>query len=120
MNQPMRIALPVPAAGTALGGSGEAYVASLVVKVEDDNGVTTNTGGDTLEMLLIAMRIRHLAFDPRSFAFRTLSMDAAKFVKLVDANWSSIDASGQEVIDLADAAVSIAKGANTITFTQVN
>lgn len=123
MNQLVRMALPVPPAGTALNGSGEAYVASLQVYAEcgeDNASIGTGTTGDVLEALLMAANLRHLAFHPRTFAFSAFSMDGEKLAAALERNWSSIDAAGPEVVDLADMLVVFGKRTKTISFRQTN
>ena len=122
-NQPVRMALPVPPTGTALNGSGEAYIASLSIYVEsgaDNANVGTGTKGDILEALLLAVNLRHLAFHPRTFAFNAFGMDGPKLAGILERNWSSIDAAGPEVVDLADILIVFGKRSTTISFKQVN
>jgi hypothetical protein len=117
------MALPVPPVGTSLNGSGEAYIASLQVYAEcgeDNASIGTGTTGDVLEALLMAAKLRHLAFHPRTFAFSAFSMDGAKLVAALERNWSSIDASGPEVVDLADMLVVFGKRTRTVSFRQTN
>jgi hypothetical protein len=123
MTQPVRMALPVPPTGTALNGSGEAYVASLQIYAqcgEDNASIGTGTTGDVLESLLIAANLRHLAFHPRTFAFSDFSIDGAKLAAALERSWSSIDAAGPEVVDLADMLVVFGKNTKSILFRQTN
>ena len=123
MNAPVRMALPVPAAGTALNGSGEAYIASLRIFAQCDEtngGIGTATTGDIFETLLTTVGMRAKAFHPRTFAFTPFSIDAPKFAAMLERNWSSIDASGPDVVDLADILAVFGKNALTVSFRQVN
>lgn len=117
------MALPVPFVGTALDGSGEAYIASLQIHAEcseDNPGMSTVIKGDVLEALLMAVNLRHLAFHPRTFAFNAFSMDGPKFADILERKWSSVDAAGPEVVDLGDILVVFGKNAKTISFRQTN
>lgn len=122
-DQLVRMALPVPPVGTALDGSGEAYIASLQVRIEngdDDAEKGTVTTGEILESLLIAANLRHLAFHPRTFAFNAFRMDGPKLAAILERNWSSIDAAGPEAVEIAGILIGLGKLTRTVSFSQTN
>lgn len=83
-----RIALPLP--GCAISDEGDRYVASLDVRIAGEDG-SVETTGDMLEELLTAIRLRHLAFHPRTRAMTPYAMKALTLVAAIDRHWSSID-----------------------------
>lgn len=115
------MALPVPAPGTALNGSGEAYIASLQIQIDcgADKGYAETTG-DVLETLLMAVSLRGIAFHPRTFAFSPFGVNGSKFVALLERNWSSIDAAGSDVVNLANTLIDFGKRSQRISFQQIN
>lgn len=121
-----RIALPVPLAGNALDGSGEAYVASLDIMVEGMDAeaheatIGVATTGDLLEGLLMALRLRHTSFHPRTFAFNGQSVIGTKLADMIDSRWSSVDASGPDVIALARSVLEIARTSEMVRWRQKN
>lgn len=122
-DQPVRMALAVPPVGTALNGSGEAYIASLRILAEcgeDNGGLTTDMDGDVLESLLMAVNLRSFAFNARTFAFNPFSVDGAKFGALLERNWSSVDSSGPDVVALAKMIMIFGEKTRTISFRQIN
>lgn len=123
MNAIMRMALPVPAIGTAIGDEGDAYVASLAITVSVDGQPVGTLPGDVFEAIVTSMRVRHLAFHPRTRAFTAGSMKAPALVAAIDRNWSSIDGFAIEVDGLREAAQALrdaANGKSGVSWVQAN
>lgn len=123
MSDLIRIALPVPATGTALGDAGDDYVASLSVGILVDGVPLDALDGDTFEAIMTATRLRHLAFHPRTRAFVPGEMKAASLHAAIERHWSSIDAHASELPDLTRIADIVAKSirtATTVAWMQMN
>jgi len=118
-----RMALPVPATGTALGQPGDDYVASLIVGITVDGAPLDVIDGPTFEAILSATRLRHLGFHPRTRAFIPGEMKAPSLHAAIERHWSSIDAHAAELPDLPRIADIVAKSirtATTVAWLQMN
>lgn len=123
MNSLTRMALPVPAVGTALGDAGDAYVASLQIQISVDGRPLAVMGGTAFEMLMLSVRLRHLAFHWRTRAFVAGEMKAPSLAALIGRHWCSIDSSASEAEGLLDAAREIddaCRDASVVSWSQIN
>lgn len=123
MNSLTRMALPVPAVGTALGDAGDAYVASLQIQISVDGRPFTVMGGTAFEMLMLSIRLRHLSFHPRTRAFVPGEMKAPAMTKAIGRDWSSLDGNATEVEGLLDAARDIenaCRDASVVCWSRIN
>ena len=123
MNTPIRMALDVPALGTAISDEGDAYVDSLAISVAIDGKPPVVLTGTAFEAIMTALRLRHLCFHPRTRAFTAGSMKAPNLVAAIDRHWSSIDGAAYEIDGLRESADTIrtmALGAVEASWTQTN
>lgn len=124
VNQPLkRIALDVPATGTALGDAGDAYVASLQIDLRVDGRSIATVDGTAFEAIMSALRLRHLCFHPRTRAFKPGSMGAWAMAQSIDRHWASIDSHASEIDGIretADAMLAACRGAETAAWFQAN
>ena len=123
MNALTRMALPVPAVGTAIGEAGDAYVASLQIQISVDGQPLLTMSGMAFEWFMLSMRLRHLAFHPRSRAFVPGEMKAPSMTRHIGRDWASIDSSASEVEGLIDTARTIetaCRDAVTVSWSQIN
>lgn len=81
--------------------AGDRWMRSLTVAIVCGEG-RVEIDGYRFEELTLAMRIRHLAVNPRSRDVLPGSMPAERFSDLIERNWSSI-----ESWDLTDVALRI-------------
>lgn len=114
------MAKPAPEVGKALGSDGDSYVRSLAIEVFADDGERVTVGGYSFEDLMSVIGLHHVAFQPRTRAIRENSVKAENLLRRIDANWSSIDTLGAPVISVASNLQTLAKGATTISWRQVN
>lgn len=122
MNHLTRMALPVPALGFALGEDGDAYIASLAVGILIDGKSAMTVSGPTFETIMMCLRLRHLAFSPRTRSLIPGSMKAPSFASYVDRYWSALDSSAEEtaLTETADSLATLARDAETISWSQAN
>ena len=123
MTTPTRIALPVPAPGTALGDAGDAYVASLQIGILVDGAPLDMLEGPAFEAIMSACRLRHLGFHPRTRGFVEGEIMAASLHRAIERHWASIDAHAAEMPDLPRIADVLARSiatATTIAWIQMN
>lgn len=118
----VRMALQAPIAGSGPDAA-DAYVASLSVEILIDGRSIAVIEGERFETIAYALRIGHLAFSPRSRAFKPGSMDCDAFVRRMDLHWSAVDACGREddrLTGVAEALRAAAAGRNVIAWSQEN
>ena len=117
MNQPVIMAPPIVQALSATGG---AYVKSLRIEIQADDGEKLAIDGFDFEDIMSVIGVRHLAFDPRTRAFKEGQIKASNLLSRINRNWSSIDIFGAIVSSIAGDLQVLAKGASTITWRQIN
>lgn len=118
-----RMALDLPAVGTALGDAGDAYVASLQIDLRVDGKAVATIDGTTFEAIMSALRLRHLCFHPRTRAFQPNSMGAWAMAQSIERHWSSIDSYGDEIADIRDTAdmvLTSCRAGGTVAWFQAN
>lgn len=122
MNHLTRTALPVPALGTAISDEGDAYVASLMIEINVDSTHTLTVDGTSFEMIMSAIRLRHLAFAPRTRALVAGEMKAASFTAAISRHWSSIDSMAEEprLLEVAGTLETFTRDASAISWKQTN
>ena len=119
--------IPAPKAPTvdALGEAGDRYVAALAVRVfvhaadRADPIDVVLVPGDRFEAIMTALRLRHLAFHPRTRAFVPNCMKAAGWTRHVDLHWAHLDSYSDEmpeVTAIADAITASARGAHEVSW----
>lgn len=123
MNALTRMALPVPAVGTAIGEAGDAYVDSLGIQISVDGRPLTVMGGTAFEWFMLSLKLRHLSFHPRTRAFMPGEMKAPAMTRTIGQNWSSLDSASTEIKGLLDTAAGIenaCRDAAIVSWSQVN
>jgi hypothetical protein len=116
-------ALPVPALGTALGPAGDAYVASLQVALKVDGQPVGILDGPRFETLMLALRLRHLAFHARTRALIPGQVPAATLDAAIARYWAALDAHAVDTPGLlatAEALELAVRGAGVLTWAQAN